>query len=147
MKTKRSILIIILVIFLLLIFLLTFLKIKNNIDLNSNFDNKIDDINVYNIDFTDITYNFKNNDETLISLDIINNNKETLILNDLLISVYDKNKNLIDVYKFNNPYELEFEKECHMEFILDFRYDSSYFLKIELPEIEEFTEEDNEKKL
>ena len=142
MKLKQNKLIYILILVILLVLSIVvinvFYKSNEDSDEDSNVNtNKyvVEEKKISNIKF----YNFKyiyDGINTIVTVDIKNENNNTVILNQFLVKIYDEDKNIIG----------EFEPECsddivHNGIIKDFQFmlqkdlRHAYFLEIELPNL------------
>lgn len=106
---------------------------NNDTDNNTN-NNMISDITISNISLSSIDYNY-NDGYTDFELIAKNNNKNSVKINNYIVSIYE-NDNLINIYNFSNDVVLESNQEYNMGFTIDMEYLDKYQLKIELPELE-----------
>ncbi len=106
---------------------------NNDTDNNTN-NNMISDITISNISLSSIDYSY-NDGYTDFELIAKNNNKNSVKINNYIVSIYE-NDNLINIYNFSNDVVLESNQEYNMGFTIDMEYLDKYQLKIELPELE-----------
>ena len=139
-KVLRNVLIGIVIILVILMISLVTLKLFNdkkntNNDTDNNTDNNmISDITISNISLSSIDYSY-NDGYTDFELIAKNNNKNSVKINNYIVSIYE-NDNLINIYNFSNDVVLESNQEYNMGFTIDMEYLDKYQLKIELPELE-----------
>ena len=139
MKKDKYLIGIVIILVILMISLVT-LKLFNdkkntNNDTDNNTDNNmISDITISNISLSSIDYNY-NDGYTDFELIAKNNNKNSVKINNYIVSIYE-NDNLINIYNFSNDVVLESNQEYNMGFTIDMEYLDKYQLKIELPELE-----------
>lgn len=106
---------------------------NNDTDNNTN-NNMISDITISNISLSSIDYSY-NDGYTDFELIAKNNNKNSVKINNYIVSIYE-NDNLINIYNFSNDVVLESNQEYNMGFTIDMEYLDKYQLKIEFPELE-----------
>ncbi len=139
MKKDKYLIGIVIILVILMISLVT-LKLFNdkkntNNDTDNNTDNNmISDITISNISLSSIDYSY-NDGYTDFELIAKNNNKNSVKINNYIVSIYE-NDNLINIYNFSNDVVLESNQEYNMGFTIDMEYLDKYQLKIELPELE-----------
>ena len=129
----------ILLMFLILIILAIALIVINNNKNNNMVEKKTNNLNVSkevsNVIFTNINYKVDNNG-TIVSLKIFNNNDKDIKLNEYIVNVYDKNNKLLGTMK---PIVKDTIKKINFletEFSIKEKYDNAYSLEIELPNLE-----------
>lgn len=139
MKKDKYLIGIVIILVILMISLVT-LKLFNdkkntNNDTDNNTNNNIiSDITISNISLSSIDYSY-NDGYTDFELIAKNNNKNSVKINNYIVSIYE-NDNLINIYNFSNDVVLESNQEYNMGFTIDMEYLDKYQLKIELPELE-----------
>lgn len=134
---KKNILIVFLDITIILVISLIIFKnfvYRENAD-DSNIDNKIQDISISNVLLSNIVYDY-DNENTNFSLIATNNSENSVRINTYVVSIYDENDNLIDIFGFNNSITFESGNGYYMGFTIDMKYKDTYKLKIEFPELE-----------
>ncbi len=135
MKKDKYLIGIVIILVILMISLVTLKLFNDKKNTNNDTDNNmISDITISNISLSSIDYSY-NDGYTDFELIAKNNNKNSVKINNYIVSIYE-NDNLINIYNFSNDVVLESNQEYNMGFTIDMEYLDKYQLKIELPELE-----------
>ncbi len=135
MKKDKYLIVVIIILVILMISLISLKLFSDKKNTNNDTNNNvIADITISNILLSSIDYSY-NDGYTDFDLNVKNNNKNSVKINNYIVSIYE-NDNLINIYNFNNDVVLESNQEYNMGFTINMEYLDKYQLKIEFPELE-----------
>ena len=135
MKKYLKILLIFLILIIFAIVLIVINNKKNNSVVEKQTNNLNDSKEVSNVIFTNINYRVDNN-VTIVSLKVFNNNDKDIKLNEYIVNVYDKNNKLLGTMKPIVKDTIKKRSFLETEFSIKEKYDNAYSLEIELPNLE-----------
>ena len=138
MKKYLKILLVFLVLMIIMVVLIVISNSKNNNVVEEQINNLSASKEVSNVIFTNINYRIEN-DVTVVSFKIFNNNDKDIKINEYVVNVYDKEGHLLGTMK---PFVLSSIKKrdsIRIKFSVEEKYDNAYSLEFELPNLEFIT--------